>query len=83
MTVERRDRRIQSFPGINREREESCGKDETDCIVSNRLSTKSRMMGDYHVRFCERLGVKLPRSTRLPKWGFGGTCQDSFRRYLN
>ena len=22
------------------------------------------MMGDYHVRFCERLGVKLPLSTR-------------------
>jgi hypothetical protein len=21
-------------------------------------------MGDYHVRFCERLGVKLPLSTR-------------------
>jgi hypothetical protein len=25
---------------------------------------KSRMMGDYHVRFCERLGVKLPLATR-------------------
>jgi hypothetical protein len=25
---------------------------------------KSRMMGDYQVRFCERLGVKLPRPTR-------------------
>jgi len=25
---------------------------------------KSRMMGDYHVRFCERLGVKFPLSTR-------------------
>jgi len=23
------------------------------------------MMGDYHVRFCERLGVKFPRPTRL------------------
>lgn len=22
------------------------------------------MMGDYHVQFCERLGVKLPLSTR-------------------
>jgi hypothetical protein len=22
------------------------------------------MMGDYHVRFCERLGVKFPLSTR-------------------
>ncbi|MCX6253221.1 MAG: hypothetical protein NTV31_01945 [Bacteroidia bacterium] len=26
---------------------------------------KSRMMGDCQVRFCERLGVKLPRPTRL------------------
>lgn len=26
---------------------------------------KSRMTGDCHVRFCERLGVKFPRSTRL------------------
>ena len=23
-------------------------------------------MGDYHVRFCERLGVKLPLATRHP-----------------
>lgn len=29
MTVERRDRRIQSSPGINRKREESVGKDKT------------------------------------------------------
>ncbi len=28
------------------------------------LYDKSRMMGDYHVRFCERLGVKLPLLTR-------------------
>jgi len=28
------------------------------------LNKKSRMMGDYHVRFCERLGVKFPLSTR-------------------
>jgi hypothetical protein len=27
--------------------------------------TKSRMNGDVHVRFCERLGAKIPRSTRL------------------
>ena len=26
---------------------------------------KSRMMGDYHVRFCERLGVKFPWPTRF------------------
>jgi hypothetical protein len=30
----------------------------------HKIVMKSRMMGDYQVRFCERLGVKLPRSTR-------------------
>ena len=25
---------------------------------------KSRMKGDFHVRFCERLGVKFPLPTR-------------------
>ena len=30
-----------------------------------KIVMKSRMMGDYQVRFCERLGVKLPRPTRL------------------
>ena len=30
-----------------------------------RLSDRSRMSGDVHVRFCEGLGVKLPRPTRL------------------
>ena len=29
------------------------------------LYNKSRMMGDYHVRFCEKFGVKLPLLTRL------------------
>ena len=28
------------------------------------LYNKSRMMGDYHVRFCERLRVKFPLPTR-------------------
>jgi hypothetical protein len=27
------------------------------------MYNKSRMMGDYHVRFCERLGVKFPLPT--------------------
>ena len=31
---------------------------------------KSRMMGDYQVRFCERLGVKLPWPTRQTIWLF-------------
>src|SRR4030042_1565269 len=29
------------------------------------LYNKSRMTGDCHVRFCERLGVKFPLPTRL------------------
>ncbi len=38
-------------------------------ILSNQcyrldLYNKSRMMGDYHVRFCERLGMKFPLPTR-------------------
>ena len=28
------------------------------------LSVKSRARGDFHARFCERVRVKLPRSTR-------------------
>ena len=28
------------------------------------LSVKSRVRGDFHARFCERVRVKLPRSTR-------------------
>jgi ATP-binding cassette subfamily B protein len=31
---------------------------------SGEEGNKSRMTGDCHVRFCERLGVKFPRSTR-------------------
>jgi len=31
------------------------------------IDDKSRMMGDYHVRFREKLRVKLPWFTR-PKW---------------
>ena len=32
--------------------------------VSKGLSKKSRMMGDYHVRFCEGLRGKFLRATR-------------------
>ena len=28
------------------------------------LSVKIRVRGDFHARFCERVRVKLPRSTR-------------------
>jgi IS5 family transposase len=33
-------------------------------LVTQRLGDKSRMMREYHVRFCEGLRVKLPRPTR-------------------
>jgi RNA-directed DNA polymerase len=35
------------------------------CCAALRLDDKSRMSGDAHVRICERLGVQLPRATRL------------------
>jgi hypothetical protein len=31
------------------------------------LYNKSRVMGDYQARFCEKLGVKLPLLTRPAK----------------
>src|SRR5690606_13664 len=33
-------------------------------LSRNDLCYKSRMTGDCHVRFCERLGVKVPWATR-------------------
>jgi len=39
---------------------------------------KSRMMGDYHVRFCERLGVKFPLSTRPKTVRFHNLATKSF-----
>ena len=35
------------------------------------LSVKSRVRGDFHARFCERVRVKLPRSTRPLSSGVG------------
>ena len=32
------------------------------------------MMGDYHVRFCERLRVKFPLPTRRWELGRGEPC---------
>ena len=32
--------------------------------VHKELSVKSRVRGDFHARFCERVRLKLPRSTR-------------------
>ena len=33
--------------------------------MHNELSVKSRVRGDFHARFCERVMVKLPRSLDL------------------
>ena len=35
------------------------------CSTGHPLGGKSRMSGDVQVRICERLGVRLPRATRL------------------
>jgi len=40
-------------------------------MLSKWLYDKSRVRGDFHARFCERNGVKLPVPTRLEqsrKW---------------
>ena len=34
-------------------------------IINVIINMKSRMKGDFHVRFCENAGVKFPRVTRL------------------
>ena len=37
--------------------------------MNKALSVKSRVRGGFHARFCERVRVKLPRSTRpCPLW---------------
>jgi hypothetical protein len=38
-------------------------------VKRNDLNAKSRMKGDFHVRFRERLRVKFPWSTRHPMAG--------------
>ena len=38
------------------------------------LIAKSRMNREVHVRFCERLGVKFPRPTRLSAAGIRASC---------
>ena len=36
-----------------------------ECYPGRRLDSRSRMSGDVHVRFCEHVGVRFPRVTRL------------------
>ena len=38
--------------------------DPKGMFMHKELSVKSRVRGDFHARFCERVRVKLPRSTR-------------------
>jgi retron-type reverse transcriptase len=46
----------QRFPGV-----------KFECALDVSLPWTSRMMGDYHVRFCEGLGGQFPWSTRQPR----------------
>ena len=50
------------------------------CCAALRLDDKSRMSGDAHVRICERLGVRLPRATRLI---VGFQHEEDARRFLD
>ena len=45
------------------------------------LSVKSRVRGDFHARFCERVRVKLPRSTRPLTLEVVGVMQFVFLTY--
>jgi len=40
-------------------------EEKTRPLPPKRLYDKSRVRGDFHARFCERNGVKLPVPTRL------------------
>ena len=64
MGMERRGRRILDGPEVNWKRDEPRGQME-GCYASQEVTaswnTKNRMLGDYQVRFRERLGVKFPR----------------------
>ena len=82
MPVERRERVIAIWfgstgngrnPKFNGRRQPSCGG-------------TSRMMREYHVRICERLGVKFPGPTRqvlpLPRCNTDGRFAPISRLYL-
>ena len=71
MSAERRGQAIRVVINlVNRQREEPTG-----CDGGRQLSMDgtSRVTGDCHARFCERLGVKFPGATR-PKVGQGRAC---------
>jgi len=70
MSAERRGQAIRVMVNLaNWQQEEPTG-----CGGGRQLSMDgtSRVTGDSHARFCERLGVKFPGATRLPgcnQWG--------------
>jgi hypothetical protein len=69
MGLERRVPRGDADFSDNRLREDLAVKCKRVYLLVNFVS-KSRVMGDYQARFCERLGVKFPRPTR-PPWSPG------------
>ena len=72
MDMERRGRHTQATGIIQLlNKEEDMMKEAKPFVIdpkvmsmNKELSVKSRVMGDFHARFCERVRVKLPRSTR-------------------
>ena len=71
MEMERRGWIIWPYCLVNQRWEELGGKAKPLEFVW-RLDDKSRMTGDCHVRFCEGLGVKFPRATRLDRMDIFG-----------
>ena len=63
MPVERRGQAIRVMVNLANWKQE----EPTDCGGGRQLSMDgtSRVTGDCHARFCERLGVKFPGPTRL------------------
>ena len=62
MSVERRGQAIRVMVDLaNWQQEEPTGRGGGRQLS---MDGTSRVMGDYHARFCERLGVKFPGATR-------------------
>ena len=62
MSAERRGQAIRVVVNlVNRQREEPTGYDGGRQLS---MDGTSRVTGDCHARFCERLGVKFPGATR-------------------
>lgn len=46
-----------------------------DMVLYKDWNDKSRMMGDYYVRFCERLGLKCLAYSTIDGWKEGDKCK--------